>query len=129
MKTILLIINILIISNISISQTNNCKSGRTGTFELVSTVSGRTIIERSADKQTETNDTLKIIATYDVIWTDSCRYELRNKRLVKGDSKYAGLPTDILKVEILKVEGEKVFIKSSSNYSDRVVERTLTKIK
>jgi hypothetical protein len=112
----------------ALGQTNECKSAKTGKYELVTPTSGRTIITRTKTTQTEQNDSLKYEATFDLTWTDSCTYELRNKKLIKGDIRLAGQPTDILKVEILKVDNNKIYIRSSSNYSDRVVERVLTKL-
>ena len=128
MKTTLILTLSILTSNIVFAQTTNCSAGKIGKFELNSPTVGKTIIIRTELNQTELNDSLKYEATFDLKWVDNCSYELRNKKLIKGDIRLAGQPTDILKVEILKIEGDKVFIKSSSNYSDRVVERVLTKL-
>jgi hypothetical protein len=114
--------------NTSNAQAVNCDSAKTGIFELVSHISGRTVIYRTATTQTEKNDGLDYEASFVVKWVDSCTYELSNKKMIKGDLKYLGQPTDILRVQILKVEGRKVFVRSSSNYSDLVLDRTLTKL-
>lgn len=114
---------------VSIAQTSACETAHTGTFELVSPISGTTIIYRTLDKQTEINDSLNYEATFDLKWIDSCTYKLRNKVLIKGDKRLAGLPTDVLKIEIIKVEGDKIFVKTSSNFSSNVLDRTLVKLK
>lgn len=128
MKITLILTLSILISNSVFAQTINCSAAKVGKFELISPTSGKTIIIRTKLNQTELNDSLKYETTFDLKWVDSCSYELRNKKLIKGDIRLAGQPTDILKVEILKIEGDKVYIKSSSNFSDRVVERVLTKL-
>jgi hypothetical protein len=59
---------------------------------------------------------------------DSCTYELSRKKLIKGDKRLAGKSTYILRVEILKIEGEKVFVRCSSNFSDLIQETMMRKI-
>jgi len=110
------------------AQTPNCSTAKIGRYELDSPKSGKTIIIRTKLTQTEINDALNYEATYQVIWLDSCKYQLKNKRLIKGDPILAGQPSDIYIVEILKIEGSKIQIKTSSNFSNKTIERTLTKI-
>jgi hypothetical protein len=111
------------------AQASECEIAKIGTFELVSPISGTTIIYRTLDKQTEINDSLNYEATFELRWINSCTYELRNKVLIKGDKRLAGLPTDVIKVEIIKIEGDMIFVKTSSNFNDKVLERILTKLK
>jgi hypothetical protein len=126
--TILIFLLSILIYDGAIGQTNECKSVKIGKFEIITPTYGKTIITRTKANQTEVNDSLKYEATFDLIWIDNCTYELRNKKLVKGNIILSGQPTDILKVEIQKIENDKIYIKSSSNYSERVVESVLTKI-
>jgi hypothetical protein len=127
MKQILTFLLLLIAGN-AIAQSFDCAIARIGKFELNSPTSGKTVIIRTLTSQLEINDSLNLEASYDLIWIDSCTYELKNKKLIKGDVRYEGLPTDTLKVEILKIVGTKIFVRSSSNYSDRITERELIKI-
>ena len=105
-----------------------CEPAHIGTFEHVSEATGKTMIYRTATSQKEVNDTLKYEATFDIKWVDSCTYELSNKKMIKGDSRLSGLPSDILRVQILKMEGNVIYVRVSSNFSDRIMETTMTKM-
>lgn len=98
-----------------------------GKFELVSKT-GTTIIERTENSQTETNETMKLKTSYDLVWINECSYELRNRKVVEGTSNFVMKPTDVISVEIIKIEGTKLTVKIASNFSHKVAEAEINKI-
>jgi hypothetical protein len=112
------------------AQSSKCNAARVGIFELDSgSEYGVTRIERDKRTQIETNEHMGFKATYDVVWIDPCHYELRNMKVIKGDSMHEAKPTDTVKVEILNVEGAKIFLRLSSNFSTFVTDCEMEKIK
>lgn len=101
------------------SQNLNCKKIQNGKFEINSEISGKTEILRTKNIQIETNDSLHVKVQYDVSWIDDCTYELKNRKLLSGTSKFNGEVTDVIKVQILKIEGNRIFIRTSANFSDQ----------
>lgn len=99
-----------------------------GKFELVSKTSGTTIIERTKNTQTETNKTMNLKTSYDLVWINECSYELRNRKVLEGTSKFVMQPTDVITVEIIKIEGTKLLVKITSNFSDKIAEVEINKI-
>lgn len=99
-----------------------------GKFELTSKTSGTTIIERTKNTQTETNKTMNLKTSYDLVWINDCRYELRNRKVLEGTSKFVMQPTDVITVEIIKIEGTKLLVKITSNFSDKIAEVEINKI-
>ena len=71
---------------------------------------------------------MDVKSIYDIVWIDKCTYELRNRRLLKGDTKYNGEPNDVFKIQILKVEGIKAWLKTTANFTDFVTESVVYKI-
>ncbi len=111
------------------AQISKCNTAHIGTFELDSKEYGILKIERTENSQIETNEFMGVQARYDVIWIDDCHYELRNKKVLKGETHPESKSTDVLKAEILKVEGSKIFLRLSSNFSDFVTDCEIMKIK
>lgn len=109
MKVILFILSSLISIN-TYAQTRDCSSVRTGTFMLDGFV-----MKRTKDKQIETVKHTK--AKYDVVWIDSCTYELRNPTLIKGDPKIIGKPTDVYRVEIKSIKGREISLHTTTNFT------------
>jgi hypothetical protein len=50
-------------------------------------------------------------------------------KVIKGDSMHEAKPTDAVKVEILNVEGSKIFLRLSSNFSAFVTDCEMIKVK
>lgn len=112
------------------AQSSKCEAAHVGIFELDSGEDfGITRIERNDKTQTETNEKMGFKALYDVVWIDDCHYELKNKKIIKGESKYGTQPDDVLKVEILKIEGAKIFLRLSSNFTSFVTDCEMIRIK
>lgn len=116
------------LSSTSFAQSLDCKKVQVGKFELVSKTSGTTIIERTKNTQTETNETMQLKTSYDLVWTSECSYELKNRKVIEGSSKFIMKPTDVICVEIIKIEGKKLLVKITSNFSDKVAEVEINKI-
>lgn len=111
------------------AQDSKCSTAHDGTFELDSGEYGVTKIVRNGKTQTETNDFMGFKAIYTVTWTDDCHYELKNKKVLKGEMRAGALPTDIMKAEILKIDGQKILLRLSSNYSTFVTDCEMVKTK
>lgn len=111
------------------AQTSKCESAHIGTFELDSKEYGVLKIERTENSQIETNEFMEFKASYDVVWIDDCHYELRNKKVIKGEIRPESKTTDIMKAEILKIEGSTIFLRLSSNFSDFVTDCEIIKTK
>jgi hypothetical protein len=111
------------------SQSIDCKKVHTGNFELNSKVSGKTKIVRTEKYQFETNEFMNVKSRYDIVWIDDCHYELRNRTLLSGTDKYNGEPTDIFKIEIVKIEGSKIFVKTGANFAKEVYDGEIDIVK
>lgn len=59
---------------------------------------------------------------YDVVWINGCTYELRNNKVLSGDKRFQGKKTDVITVEIIKVNGSTYTARSSSNFHEGVLE-------
>jgi len=127
MRKIYLLLLIILNSCSSISQ--NCNEIHVGNFELNSTVSGKTKIHRTEKLQIETNEFMKVKSQYDINWVDDCTYQLKNRKLLSGNEEYNGEPNDIFTVKILKIEGSKIFVRTSANFTDSVFESQIDIVK
>ncbi len=128
MKSFFFLAILTFLSSISFAQSLDCKKMQVGKFELTSKTSGTTIIERTKNTQTETNETMNLKTSYDLVWINECRYELRNRKVLEGTSKFVMQPTDVITVEIIKIEDTKLLVKVTSNFSDKVAEVEISKI-
>jgi hypothetical protein len=112
------------------AQTSKCEAAHVGIFELDSGEEyGVTRIERNHKTQTETNEKMGFKALYDVVWIDDCHYELKNKKIIKGVSTFGTEPDDTLKVEILNIQGAKIFLRLSSNFTSFETDCEMVRIK
>lgn len=128
MKSFFFLAILTFLSSISFAQSLDCKKMQVGKFELTSKTSGTTIIERTKNTQTETNETMNLKTSYDLVWINDCSYELRNRKVLEGTSKFVMQPTDVITVEIIKIEDTKLLVKITSNFSDKVAEVEIYKI-
>jgi hypothetical protein len=128
MKAAIFLSLLLLFSLSGIAQ-NDCKRVHVGKFILVSPESGTTLITRTPLFQIEKNDTLGVEVLYDIKWVDDCTYQLRGKKIIKGDPAWAGKPTDYVTVTILEVKENSFRVKTTSNFSDLVIEREIEILK
>lgn len=129
MKKNILLFLLLVFSFNANSQKLNCNRVHIGKFELDSETFGKTEILRTKNLQIETNKFLDVKVQYDILWINDCVYELRNRKLLSGTSKYDGEPGDIIKVEILKIEKNKIFVRTSANFSEKTFETVINIVK
>ncbi len=101
-----------------------CSDLKNGIFELKSET-GTTIIERIGNTQIEKKGGLNYYS--DVEWITDCKYELKNHRNHNGEFEKDEL-NSVYTVEIIKIMRDSVRIKTSANYSDKCLERTLKMI-
>lgn len=111
------------------SQDLACSDLHEGSFTLDGKEFGIITIERTANSQTETCDLLNFKATYDIVWTGECEYELRNKKVLKGESKYGNEATDAIKATVIKISGNSILLRLTSNFADFETECEITKTK
>lgn len=128
MKLLYTLMFIFFIGETTFSQTTDCKSVRLGKFESTSQSGIKTIIERTENTQFESIESMKLKSAYDLVWINDCTYELRNRRVLEGTSKFVMQPKDIIKVEITSVEAEKQMVKISSNFNEKIIEVAIYKI-
>ena len=102
-RLIILTLSIQICALTASAQKPTCKSLHTGSFKIFTKESGTTYIKRSEKIQTEKNDDLGYEIIFDIVWIDECTYELRPKKLIKGDPWVMGDGTHVLKVRIKEI--------------------------
>lgn len=125
MKNIIILLLMLVAFETAKAQINNCTRVHTGIFKLTSESSGITIITRTANTQTEDNEKFNVHASYDLIWLDSCTYELINPKVLKGDPIYAGKPGEIITVHIIEVKEKTFVVNTTANISKLCIEREI----
>ena len=108
-----------------ISQKINCKLIHEGLFKLNTEYSGTTIIKRIRNIQIEENLILGFKMSYYVTWINDCTYELRPKKLIKGNVKFAGNLDDVFTVQIISLKTKSYVSKTSTNFSNEVLEREI----
>jgi hypothetical protein len=113
----------------AIAQKTTCKSLHTGSFKVFTKESGNTFIERTEKYQLEKNDKLGYEIIFDITWTDECTYELRPKKLIKGDPAILGDGTNVLKTKIKKISDNSYIAETSANFNDGIVDFTVEIIK
>jgi len=124
MKNIIYLIIVLFTFQICNGQIK-CSKLKNGVFELKSEV-GTTIIERKGNIQIEKIDGLNYYS--EVEWIDDCKYILKNHRNQNGELEKEELNC-IYTVEIIEIEKDSIKIRTSANYSNKVIERTLKILK
>ena len=118
-KTIYLIL--ILLSFQSCNGQLECSDLINGKFELNSE-NGTTVIERKGNTQIEKFDGLTYYS--DVVWITDCKYELKNHRNDNGELEKEEL-NSIYTVEIIEITKGFIKIRTTSNYSDKSLERTL----
>lgn len=94
---------------------------KNGIFKLVSET-GTTIIERNENTQTEKFNGLNYY--FDVEWISDCKYELKNHRDSNGEPIKDEINV-VYTVEIIEISQDSLKIRTTANYTDLKVDRTL----
>ena len=108
----------LIITLTAFGQKPTCKSLHTGSFKVSTKESGTTLIKRTEKYQIEKNDDLGYEVIFDITWIDECIYELRPKKIIKGDPSIMGNGTNVLKTKIKKISDNSYIAETSANFSE-----------
>lgn len=104
------------------AQLPTCKSLHTGTFRISTRETGTTFIVRTEKQQTEKNDELGYEVIFDIKWIDDCTYELRPKKLIKGDPVIMGDGTNVLKTRMKNITAMGYVAETSSNFDTLIVD-------
>ena len=108
----------LLITLTAFGQKPTCKSLHTGSFKVSTKESGTTLIKRTEKYQIEKNDDLGYEVIFDITWIDECIYELRPKKIIKGDPSIMGNGTNVLKTKIKKISDNSYIAETSANFSE-----------
>jgi len=119
----------LIITLTSFGQKPTCKSLHTGSFKIDSKEVGTTFIKRTEKYQIEKNDNLGYEIIFDITWIDECIYELRPKKLIKGDPSILGDGKSVLKTKIKGISNNNYIAETSANFSKEVMDFVVEIIK
>lgn len=98
-----------------------CKSLHTGTFKITTEETGTTFITRNDTLQTEENTFLGYKIIFDITWIDDCTYDLRPKKLIKGDPWILGDGKNVLRTRIKNITSKSYTAETSSNFDDGVI--------
>lgn len=104
------------------AQLPTCKSLHTGTFRISTRETGTTFIVRTEKQQTEKNDELGYEVIFDIKWIDDCTYELRPKKLIKGDPAIMDDGTNVLKTRMKNITAMGYVAETSSNFDTLIVD-------
>ena|SRR5687768_5724256 len=120
-KQIILTLSIQIFSLVLFGQKPTCKSLHTGSFKVVTKESGTTIIKRTKKLQTEKNDDFGYEIIFEIVWINECTYELRPKKVIKGDPSIIGDGTQVVKARIKEITNNTYIAETSSNFTAEVL--------
>ena len=119
-KLTLLTILLQIFTLTVLGQKPACKSLHTGSFKIFTEESGNTLINRTEKLQTEKNDNLGYEIIFDIVWINECTYELRPKKLIKGDPAIMGDGTHVITTRIKNISNKSYLAETSANFSDAI---------
>ncbi len=102
MKKISLFSIFLFATVVALSQTLDCAKFKDGKFRIPGTTpdEGSTFIERKGSYQIESNETLKFILKFKVVWLDECTYTLKLDSVIKNENNFPLQEDMVVKVKI-----------------------------
>jgi len=119
-RLVLLTLSIQIFTLTVLGQKPTCKSLHTGSFKIFTKETGTTFIKRTEKLQTEINDDLGYEIIFDITWINECTYELRPKKLIKGDPSIMGDGKDVLKTRIKEISNNTYVAETSANFNSGI---------
>ena len=120
----LFLLSLFIGLNLSLfAQKLDCKLIHEGTFRLVDSLAGTTIIKRTKDFQIEENSNMGVKMIFDIKWIDDCTYELRPKEVVKGDPALMGKKGDFMTTHVKEIKANSYICVTTANFADLIMER------
>ena len=126
MKLITLVLLIGIMSS-SFGQELNCNRFKNGSFKLMDSLSGNTIITRQGKSQIEFNSLLNLRVKFKVKWIDDCTYELKYKKVLDNPNNIELSKKMILTVKIIETRKKSYIQEVSSNVSDLIIRNEVFK--
>lgn len=117
LKFTLLFVSGLYFSLTAFGQKPTCKSLHTGLFKVTTQDAGTTYIKRTKTEQHEKNSDLGYEIIFSVKWIDDCTYELRPKKLIKGDPSIMGDGTNVVKTKIKDIADKSYVAETTANFS------------
>ena len=104
------------------AQKQDCKAVHTGSYKVVAKESGTTFIKRTPTQQTEINEGFGIEIIFDIKWIDECTYELRPKKIVKGDPSLLGDGTNFVRVKIKDITVKTYIAETTASFTKETME-------
>jgi len=125
LKSIFALFFIQLITLTGFGQKTNCKSLQIGSFKVTTSESGTTIIDRTRTEQHEINEDLGYDVLFDIKWIDECSYELRPKKVIKGDPAIMGDGTNVVKTRIKQITDKGYVAETSASFSNATIDFTV----
>lgn len=104
------------------AQKQDCKSLHTGNYKVVAKESGTTFIKRTPTQQTEINESFGIEIIFDIKWINECTYELRPKKVVKGNPSLLGDGTNFVRVKIKDITVKTYIAETTASFAKEPME-------
>lgn len=120
---------VIFLAQYATAQTSGCLALQKGKFKMNSDDYGPTYITRTKTYQIEEVPKLGLKSKCDIVWVSECKYELKNRVQLEGESSANGLENLVVIVEITKVNLKSYNIKVSSNMSDLTMDGVVEIVK
>ena len=128
-KIILILLSIAVCSFQPASKKPDCKSLRTGTFQIKMKDGSTHLIIRSKQGQVEKIVETGTLSQMKIKWVTECMYILYDRIVFTGSNPHSELNQDTLYNEILRIDGNQHTVASGFLRYTFNVESVLTKIK
>ena len=128
-RQVILTLSIQLFTLTILGQKPTCKSLHTGSSKVFTKEAGTTFIKRTEKLQTEKNDDLGYEIIFDIVWINECTYELRPKKLIKGDPSIMGDGTHVLKTRIKEISNNSYIAETSANFNPGIFDFVVEIIK
>ena len=110
------------------AQNEDCLDFHEGKFLLSDEATGKTILTRKGNVQTETNKDLGMSAKFKMVWVNDCTYTLQLLEILSDPDNYA-LPKDItIRNVILETNGNRSKVRTTIDGMDFEVECEIVKL-
>ena len=129
MKFISLCFAIALLGISAAGQDPACKSVQKGAFKIFTKETGTTFIRRTAKEQVEKNDDLGYEVIFSIRWIDECTYELRPKKLIRGDPAIMGDGSQFVRTRIRDITETGYVAETTSSFSDATMNFTVEIVK
>ena len=118
----LFLVFFLVFSSAAFGQKPSCKSLHIGDFKIVSKEGGTTLIKRTEEEQWEKNESYGYEVIFSIKWIDDCTYELRPRKLIKGDPSIMGDGTNFVKTRIKDISDNTYVAETSASFFNQTID-------